>query len=197
MSGPEQGIPDWKYQEPLEDTIPLKSVMHSHTDCARGKHSFRRSRPGDLTYRNGVCSKCGANPVDWPRLDKMDIDDSRYTIQSLNFEYYRYRYWTADVDASAVRLAQKKGLTGLQEWIPRRLDQSVRSPSSQLFRDGTQTSKEGNVVFYGQHATGTCCRKCMEEWHGMDRNQALNRERIQYFSDLILLYVKDRLPGLR
>lgn len=42
--------------------------------------------------------------------------------------------------------------------------------------DGKQTPFRGHPVFTAQHATATCCRSCLEKWHGIRRGQALNEE---------------------
>lgn len=35
--------------------------------------------------------------------------------------------------------------------------------------DGRQTPMRNHPVFIAQHATATCCRKCLEKWHGIPR----------------------------
>ena len=42
--------------------------------------------------------------------------------------------------------------------------------------DGKQTPYRGHPVFVAQHATGTCCRGCLEKWHGIARGAALTDE---------------------
>ena len=42
--------------------------------------------------------------------------------------------------------------------------------------DGKQTPFRGHPVFVAQHATGTCCRGCLEKWHGVPRGEALTDE---------------------
>jgi predicted Fe-S protein YdhL (DUF1289 family) len=42
--------------------------------------------------------------------------------------------------------------------------------------DGTQTPYRGHPVFVAQHATATCCRGCLEKWHGIARGAALTDE---------------------
>ncbi|MDW7557570.1 MULTISPECIES: DUF4186 domain-containing protein [Azospirillum] len=42
--------------------------------------------------------------------------------------------------------------------------------------DRKQTPFRGHPVFIAQHATATCCRNCLEKWHGIRRGQALNAE---------------------
>jgi hypothetical protein len=40
-------------------------------------------------------------------------------------------------------------------------------------RDGKQTPMRGHPVFIAQHATATCCRGCLEKWHGIPRGRPL------------------------
>ena len=69
--------------------------------------------------------------------------------------------------------------------------------SSDIWRDGVQTPRDGNAIYYAQHATASCCRKCAEEWHGIDRNRPLENDEIQYMAELIMYYLKDRMPDLK
>ena len=37
--------------------------------------------------------------------------------------------------------------------------------------DGRQTPiDDNNPIHWAQHATGTCCRSCLEEWYGINMN---------------------------
>jgi len=42
--------------------------------------------------------------------------------------------------------------------------------------DGKQTPMRGHPVFIAQHATATCCRKCIQKWHGIEKGRALTGE---------------------
>ena len=33
--------------------------------------------------------------------------------------------------------------------------------------DGKQTPMRNHPIFIAQHATATCCRKCLQKWHGI------------------------------
>ena len=35
--------------------------------------------------------------------------------------------------------------------------------------DGRQTPMRNHPAFIAQHATATCCRKCLQKWHGIPR----------------------------
>ena len=37
--------------------------------------------------------------------------------------------------------------------------------------DGKQTPIRGHPVFIAQHATATCCRKCIQKWHGIEKDR--------------------------
>jgi hypothetical protein len=39
--------------------------------------------------------------------------------------------------------------------------------------DGKQTPFKGHPVFIAQHATGTCCRSCLEKWHHIPKGRDL------------------------
>ncbi len=64
--------------------------------------------------------------------------------------------------------------------------------------DGRQTPWEnkGHALHYAQHATATCCRKCIEVWHGIARTQELSAADVEYFAQLLLRYVLTRIPDL-
>ncbi|WP_202594226.1 DUF4186 domain-containing protein [Frateuria defendens] len=49
-----------------------------------------------------------------------------------------------------------------------------RLAPAQPARDGRQTPWRGHPVFIAQHATATCCRGCLETWHGIARGHALS-----------------------
>lgn len=42
--------------------------------------------------------------------------------------------------------------------------------------DGKQTPMRNHPVFVAQHATGTCCRGCLEKWHRIPRGRELTEE---------------------
>ncbi len=46
--------------------------------------------------------------------------------------------------------------------------------------DGRQTPMQGHPVFRAQHATATCCRKCLAKWHGIQQGKALADEEVEY-----------------
>ena len=61
--------------------------------------------------------------------------------------------------------------------------------------DGKQTPMRSHPVFIAQHATATCCRKCIQKWHGIEKGRALNEEEIDFVVALIMGWIERQLWG--
>jgi hypothetical protein len=46
--------------------------------------------------------------------------------------------------------------------------------------DGKQTPMRNHPIFVAQHATATCCRGCLEKWHGIPRGRELTADERAY-----------------
>ena len=56
--------------------------------------------------------------------------------------------------------------------------------------DGKQTPMKGHPVFIAQHATGTCCRSCLEKWHHIRKNKNMTEDDINYVVDIIMSWIE-------
>ena len=56
--------------------------------------------------------------------------------------------------------------------------------------DGKQTPMKGHPVFIARHATATCCRGCLEKWHGISKGKELNNNEINYVVSLIMEWIR-------
>ena len=63
-------------------------------------------------------------------------------------------------------------------------------------RDGKQTPMRGHVVFLAQHATGCCCRGCLQKWHAIAAGTALSEEQIEYIVEILIGWLKDQAGDL-
>ena len=62
--------------------------------------------------------------------------------------------------------------------------------------DGKQTPmKQVHPVFIAQHATGTCCRGCLERIHHIEKNRELNTEQIDYIVKIIMMWIKNEMES--
>jgi hypothetical protein len=79
----------------------------------------------------------------------------------------------------------------------------IREQAAELFgarvapayphKDGRQTPYRGHPVFVAQHATATCCRSCLERWHGIARGHELTAEEREYALDVIDRWIDRQL----
>lgn len=182
---------DWKEEK------PLGKITCTSYDCDNKLHSFRTNRPKkDETYRSEKCRACGASLIDWDRIDKKDLTDINHTLNSLRMELWRHEYWCKRLDEKAIEHAKKVGMNGLKERIENRLWTTLKKPKSENPWDGRQTPLNGNIIYYAQHAVAACCRGCVEEWWSIKKDAEIKEKDIKYLAELVLSYIKSRLPDL-
>ena len=96
---------------------------------------------------------------------------------------------------SSFRLKQKdidyinqKGLDTIkkhaQDFIAKRVAPAF------VANDGKQTPMKGHPVFIAQHATATCCRKCINKWHKFPIGTQLTQQQQDYIVELIMKWIK-------
>ena len=56
--------------------------------------------------------------------------------------------------------------------------------------DGKQTPMKGHPVFIAQHATGACCRRCLEKWNYISKNKNMTDDDIKYVVDIIMSWIE-------
>lgn len=69
-----------------------------------------------------------------------------------------------------------------------------RLSSKYPLNDGRQTPmKQVHPVFIAQHATGCCCRGCLEKIHKIKKSKELNNKEINYIIRIIMLWIKKEI----
>jgi hypothetical protein len=172
---------------------PLK-ISCTATDCSNNLHCFKAHRKmaaGD----HGKCRQCGADLVDWTRVHLRNIGDAAHTFAALKQELIRHHFFHKKIDDGAVAHARRKGRINLHLAVLSRLEKNL-APAAPP-RDGRQTPLQGNAIYYAQHATACCCRKCLEYWHGIPQCRQLTEKELEYCIALVELYLKERLPDLK
>ncbi|MCJ2075984.1 DUF4186 domain-containing protein [Methylobacterium sp. E-016] len=173
---------------------PIK-VTCTTTDCANDLHCYLQKRKVEGAHVFGPCRSCGEpGPFSIERITCRDIDDVGYTFPAMRHEMIRETYWSKPFDEKALARFRKKGRDGLLQWIPNRVRSSIGRAANGF--DGRQTGLEGNVVYYAQHATATCCRKCVSYWHGIPADRDLTPEEAQYCEALIVAYLDARWSSI-
>ena len=182
---------------PSEELKPLKITCTS-TDCGNNLHCFQLTQEMKENGPAGRCRTCGVELVDWARLYRGDLADANYTFEAMRFEMIRHHFWHITIQAYAINYGRRKGRIALREAARRQIARAVADPHHP--RQGQQTAREtnphANIIHYAQHATASCCRKCLEEWHGIPMDRVLTDQELGYLTDLAMLYVVGRVPDL-
>jgi hypothetical protein len=61
--------------------------------------------------------------------------------------------------------------------------------------DGRQTPYGKHPVFVAQHATATCCRSCLETWHGIAKGHRLDDSERAYVVEVIGRWIDRELAA--
>lgn len=176
---------------------PLPKVKCTGTKCEDGLHCFRpkRAKPGTLT--GSACHACKEEMIDWQQAHARDIKQVEVLFTQMRNELIRQHFWTLPLDENYKRSLYNKGKNKLRKEVAKRLKSSILKAGPDLFRDGIQTPVDKqNIIYYAQHATATCCRKCIKYWHGIPYDRALEAAEELYLQELVIKYIENRLPGL-
>lgn len=109
-------------------------------------------------------------------------------LESLSKSKFRTSFSLKQKDK---QYTKEKGLEKIEEhakdFITKRLAPSF------IPNDGKQTPMKGHPVFIAQHATATCCRKCLYKWHKISPNKTLTEEEKSYVVKVIMSWIKKEL----
>jgi hypothetical protein len=176
---------------------PLKISCKS-TNCGNNLHCFQLSKKLLQQGPSGRCRSCGVQLVDWSRVHRRDLSDAKYTLEALRYEFIRHHFWHIPLSQYAIDYARRKGKIALRLAAEHRIQKAVGNPTHPV--QGRQTPREdsptANAIHYAQHATASCCRPCLEEWHGIASDRSLTKEELEYLAELAMLYVEARIPDL-
>jgi hypothetical protein len=178
-----------------DDLKPL-GVTCTSTDCENGLHCFlqkTRKKAGTLR-QGGPCRACGADLIEWSRVNKRNVRDAAYTFDALRNELIRHVFWHSEFNEGELNHAKRKGRKLLRDAVQQRIESSVGRAKHP--REGRQTPFEGSVVYHAQHAVAACCRKCIEYWHAIPSGRDLEPKEVDYLARLVTAYIDERLPTL-
>ena len=161
---------------------PAKIIRYQSTDSA----SIRKVAEPAAAYDadiSQVSREARFSHEEWLKKD---------LFERLAQSNFRSRFKLTEADRLYIR---EKGLdtirTHAAEIIRQRL--SAAEPKN----DGKQTpmrgAPKGHPVFLGQHATGTCCRGCLEKWHGILKGKELTAEEQSYIVDVLMQWIDGQM----
>ena len=121
-------------------------------------------------------------------VDNMDAERERQwikkTLERLSHSPFRAKFALSSKDRA---YARAKG----EAIIASHAHDMLRSRVGQARpdHDGRQTPWKGHPVFTAQHATATCCRGCIAQWHHIPEGRKLSDDEINRLADLIMAWI--------
>jgi hypothetical protein len=110
------------------------------------------------------------------------------SLNSLNKSSFRSKFRLSPKDSDYIAT---KGLPAIKEHAFQFINSRVASDFP--MNDGKQTPMRGHPVFIAQHATATCCRKCIQKWHGIEKGRALNEKEVEFIVMLIMGWIERQI----
>ena len=95
------------------------------------------------------------------------------------------------------RLGEKERAYLAQRGLPTVLDHArdfiaKRLAPAEPLNDGKQTPMRGHPAFIAQHATATCCRSCLEKWHGIPAGRPLSGEEQEHVVAALRRWIEEQ-----
>jgi len=87
---------------------------------------------------------------------------------------------------------KEKGLLKIEEHAIDFLNSRIKIKPK---NDTKQTPYKGYPLFKAQHATGICCRKCIQKWHKIPREKILEAKEIEYLKEILMRWIKKQLKN--
>jgi hypothetical protein len=110
--------------------------------------------------------------------------DNDQLFAALAKSRFRSRFELGEKELAYIR---DKGMAAVEshahDFITKRL-----APAKPV-NDGKQTPMKGHPVFIAQHATATCCRKCLSKWHNIKPVTELTQKQITYIVEVICKWI--------
>lgn len=107
-----------------------------------------------------------------------------HTLVRLGESRFRAKFVLSEADRS---YARDKGRCVIDRHAHEML--RARVGEAQPSNDGRQTPWRGHPVFTAQHATATCCRGCIEKWHGIAKGRPLTDAEVNRLADLVMAWI--------
>lgn len=109
-------------------------------------------------------------------------------FERLSKSDFRSRFKLSDADKDYLREKGSAVIRSHAEEIVRK-----RLAPAEPQNDGKQTpmqgAPKGHPVFLAQHATATCCRGCLEKWHGIPKGRELTCQEQSYIVDVLMKWL--------
>jgi len=122
------------------------------------------------------------------RWDNGFMTDTRAILKRLERSKFRSSFHLKQKDIDYIHA---KGMDTIRDHC----DDFIRTrlAPSDLPNDGKQTPMKGHPVFKAMHATGCCCRGCLNRWYHVPMHKDLTDEQQDKIVHLLLTWIDRQL----
>jgi hypothetical protein len=118
-------------------------------------------------------------------------DRIEQVIKSLQKSTFRSKFKLSNKDRQYIR---DKGINTIRQHAIDFI--KARMVPQYSKNDGRQTPMKGRPVFIAQHATATCCRSCIQKWHGIKKGRVLNDEEMEFIVVLLMGWIEGQIKTI-
>ena len=97
------------------------------------------------------------------------------------------------LNAKLREIVQSRGMDAMREFAAERVRKCL-APAEPL-NDGRQTPMKNHPVFLAQHATGSCCRGCLNRWWHVPKGIALTEVQQEKVVNLIVAWIERQMES--
>jgi hypothetical protein len=112
------------------------------------------------------------------------MDDLDARLHRIGQQHFRAKFRLRGRDRAVVDL---RGMATVRKHAEDLIER--RLAPAEPRNDGRQTPYRGHPVFVAQHATATCCRSCLERWHGIPAGRVLSDDERAYVVEAICRWI--------
>lgn len=190
-----------KFQRMIPDNVriedlTIEDITCGATKCEEGFHCYSKEATSLRKYgTERACKECGVELVDWDRVHQNDLADTDFVFKQMKTEVIRHLFWHTPIERDALTSSLLKGRNATKNRAHKLLKQRIGKFSGMW--DGRQTPMgKDELINYAQHATATCCRKCLKAWHDIELTTVLSEEQLAFCTELVMKYIDQRVPFL-
>jgi Domain of unknown function (DUF4186) len=181
----------------MNETTPASvNISCRKTDCDNGLHCYRPKPTGKAWIEpSGECQGCGDRSVDWDRVKRRNIADGAALQRELQREWIRHHFWTKPIDSDSKEVLLSLSKEDLRSHIRKELAKGVAPPRP--WGDGRRVPTKdeklrGRPLYYAQHATASCCKKCAYYWWGLPRDQQYTQQQLDFLTAMCVGFFECR-----
>ena len=171
--------------------LPFHKAVDGESTENHGSYSSTRPEPALMVAEEKV--QYNVDPpgkVQTGPQDKISHEEwlKKDLFERLAQSNFRSRFQLKEADFAYIK---ERGMETIRTHARQIVQQ--RLADAQPKNDGKQTpmrgAPKGHPVFIGQHATGTCCRGCLEKWHGIPKGRPLSEEEQKHVVDVLMQWI--------